>query len=208
MKTFLLIVVGLLAAGRSSWAQDTLVTRHGEAIVVKVSRITPQEIEYKHFDNPDGPLIVVLKSGVAAIRYANGTREAFNADEPAATSTPVITEPAYALPTTKKMPLVQGDLYVQGQMDAQMYYRKNGALWGTAITTFLIPPAGLIVGVATGASRPSPGNFFTPNPELLREPEYLRGYQKQAHRRKAGKAASGFGLGLGALVLFIAVFSN
>ena len=204
----MLVVVGLLAGCHAGRAQDTLLTRNGEVIAAKVLKITPTEIEYKHSDNPDGPLIVVLKSEVASIRYANGTREAFTANEPAAASTPVITEPAYALPVARKPTLSRENLYAQGQMDAQVYYKRSGALWGTATTTLLFAPAGLVVGLVTGAARPHPSTFLSPNPELLREPEYLRGYQKQAHRRKMGKAAGGFGIGLGALVLLVAVFSQ
>jgi hypothetical protein len=89
-------------------------------------------------------------------------------------------------------------------MDAIQHYRGNGALFGTMAAS-LWPPAGVITGVIVGAVPPNPAKFYTPTPELLRNPAYLKGYKVQAHRRKVGKAATGFCIGLGSFLLFALV---
>ncbi|UOQ72894.1 hypothetical protein [Hymenobacter cellulosilyticus] len=60
-------------------AQDVLTKQNGEEVQVKVLEITPTEVHYKRFDYLDGPLIIVRKSDVFMIRYANGTKELFGA---------------------------------------------------------------------------------------------------------------------------------
>jgi hypothetical protein len=63
----------------------------------------------------------------------------------------------------------------------------------------------VVTGIIVGAVRPDPTRFYSPTPELLRNPAYLKGYQVQAHRRKVGKAATGFCIGLGSFLLFALV---
>src|SRR4051812_43675044 len=97
MKHLILLLFITIIFHFSAFSQDTLVKKSGEEISVKVLKITPSEVEYKRFDNLDGPLIVVLKSELAAIRYANGTREEFlDTDKP---SIGVVTNPDY-VPST------------------------------------------------------------------------------------------------------------
>jgi hypothetical protein len=184
----------------TAYAQDTLVLRTGREHVVKVLEINPTEVIYKRFDNLEGPNIIVLKADVARIVYANGTREEFEEEAPRAPADkPVVArslEPRVADPTRTDL-----ELYNQGRMDAMQYYRGNGALFGTMGAT-LYPPAGLITGVIVGAVPPNPSRFYSPTPELLRNPAYLKGYKAQAHRRKVGKAATGFCIGLGTFLVY------
>ncbi len=186
----------------TAYAQDTLVLRNGREHVVKVLEINPTEVVYKRFDNLEGPTIIVLKAEVASIVYANGTRETFDEEPPRAPADrPVVarTPSAGADP-----PRSDQELYQQGRMDAIQHYRGNGALFGTMAAS-LWPPAGVITGVIVGAVPPNPARFYTPTPELLRHPAYLKGYKVQAHRRKVGKAATGFCIGLGSFLLFALV---
>ncbi len=178
-------------------AQDTLVLRTDRELVVKVLEINPTEIIYKRFDNLEGPNIIVLKSDVARIVYANGTREEFD-EEPARAPAdkPVVVRTPETVP-----PRTEQEMYQQGRMDAIQYYRGNGALFGTMAAT-LYPPAGIITGVIVGAVPPNPAKFYSPTPELFRNPAYMKGYQVQAHRRKVGKAATGFCIGLGSFLLY------
>ena len=91
MRTYLLLA--LLAFCTSvAQAQDQLIKRNGEELTVKVMEITPAEVKFHRTDNPDGPLISVWKSDVFMIRYANGTKEVFNA------------VPVYALAPAKAAP--------------------------------------------------------------------------------------------------------
>ena len=78
MRPFLFFMLLALMSG-AAHAQDTLVRRNGEELAVKVLEVTPAEVKYRRTDNPDGPLISTWRSDVFMIRYANGTKEVFNA---------------------------------------------------------------------------------------------------------------------------------
>jgi hypothetical protein len=179
----------------TAYAQDTLVLRNGREHLVKVLEINPTEVVYKRFDNLEGPTIIVLKADVASIVYANGTRETFDEEPPRTPADPPVVARNRADP-----PRSEQELYQQGRMDAIRYYRGNGALFGTMAAS-LWPPAGVITGVIVGAVPPNSTRFYLPTPELLGNPAYLKGYQVQAHRRKVGKAATGFCIGLGTFLM-------
>ncbi len=59
-------------------AQDVLVTMDSKSIKVKVLEINDQEVKYKDFENPDGPVYVMKKSEINIIVYQNGKVETFN----------------------------------------------------------------------------------------------------------------------------------
>ncbi len=181
----------------TAYAQDTLTLRNGREHLVKVLEINPTEVVYKRFDNLEGPTIIVLKADVARIVYANGAREEFDEEPPRAPADP----PVVARSQPAAPPRSDQELYQQGRLDAIQYYRGNGALFGTMAAS-LYPPAGVVTGIVVGAVRPDPARFYSPTPELLRNASYLKGYQVQAHRRKVGKAATGFCIGLGAFLTF------
>jgi hypothetical protein len=61
------------------FAQDVIIKRNGDEINALVKEITAQEIKYKRFDNPEGPLISIAKSDVFMIKYQNGTSEVITA---------------------------------------------------------------------------------------------------------------------------------
>lgn len=181
----------------TAYAQDTLVLRNGREHVVKVLEINPTEVIYKRFDNLEGPNIVVLKADVARIVYANGTREEFDEELPRAPAD----KPVVVRTPEPDLPRTDQELYQRGRMDAIGHYRANGALFGT-MAAALYPPAGVVTGIIVGAVPPNPAKFYTPTPELLRHPAYLKGYKVQAHRRKIGKAATGFCIGVGSFLVY------
>ncbi len=68
-------------------AQDILVKKDGNIVKAKVMEITPTEIKYKRFSNPDGPLYTIEKNVVLSIVYENGEKELFeNLGTPAVSS--------------------------------------------------------------------------------------------------------------------------
>lgn len=56
-------------------AQDTLVKRSGDKLVVELIEINPNNILYKRFDYPNGPVFSMVKVEIAEIIYHNGARE-------------------------------------------------------------------------------------------------------------------------------------
>ncbi len=71
----LFIVVVSMLWGVSAFSQDIIVMRNGNLIQSKVQEITPTEIKYKRFSNPDGPLYTIGKNEALSIVYENGEKE-------------------------------------------------------------------------------------------------------------------------------------
>ncbi|MBK0404352.1 hypothetical protein I5M27_15245 [Adhaeribacter sp. BT258] len=94
MKKILLLTLTIFGSFFAS-AQDTLIKKSGEEILVKVLEITPDLVKYKRFDNPEGPVISTRKSDLFLLRYANGAKEVFN--EPASGAKPIRQAPAEPL---------------------------------------------------------------------------------------------------------------
>ncbi|WP_460892553.1 hypothetical protein [Rufibacter soli] len=86
MKNLLLLFFCLMV-WQISQAQDIIIKRNGDEISAKILELTPNEIKYKRFDYQEGPTISLLKRDVFMIKYANGTKETFNA--------PITNTPAY-----------------------------------------------------------------------------------------------------------------
>lgn len=81
MKKMLLTLFACMASFGYAIAQDVITTREGKDIQAKIVEVTSDEIKYKKFNNPDGPLFTLKKSEVLIVRYQNGENEVF-ANEP------------------------------------------------------------------------------------------------------------------------------
>lgn len=60
------------------FAQDVLVKKDGSTILVKVLKVTETEVEYKDFNNQDGPTRVISITSLLSINYQNGQKESFS----------------------------------------------------------------------------------------------------------------------------------
>ena len=80
MKRFILFAVLFLAA-YPAFAQDIITKKDGTDIQAKILEVTPGEVKYKKFNNPDGPVFTMLKSEILLVRYENGENEVFNVKE-------------------------------------------------------------------------------------------------------------------------------
>jgi hypothetical protein len=87
MKTLIaLLVFVIFTAVTTAFAQDIIVLKNGEEIKAKVVEITPTKIIYKKFNNLKGPTMVIVKSDVFMIKYANGTKDVItSSNSPAST---------------------------------------------------------------------------------------------------------------------------
>jgi hypothetical protein len=61
-----------------SFGQDYINKSNNDSIKCKVLKIGTSEIEYKKWDNIDGPTYTIIKSEVRLIRYKNGTVDFFD----------------------------------------------------------------------------------------------------------------------------------
>jgi hypothetical protein len=80
MKNLLLFFL-FICSSNIIKAQDTLSTRYGESILVKVIEVGTAEVKYKKLDNLNGPVFSMLKSDLLMIKYENGTSEDYSKEE-------------------------------------------------------------------------------------------------------------------------------
>jgi hypothetical protein len=59
-------------------AQDIITLKNGEEIKAKVTAVNPNDIQYRKFNDKDGPLYTKYKSEVFMIKYANGSKDVFS----------------------------------------------------------------------------------------------------------------------------------
>lgn len=72
-KLFILFLFA--AVSGSALAQDVITKRDAEEIEAKVLRVSDTEIEYRRWDNPDGPVYAIPARDVFFIRYQNGLKD-------------------------------------------------------------------------------------------------------------------------------------
>lgn len=184
MRHLLLLFCGLLLTVRAA-AQDVILQTSGEELTGKVLAITPEFVTYV---GPAADTLRLAAGQVFLIRYANGTKE-------------VVTRPT-AAPAPG---LSREAAYAQGRRDARAHFRAPGAFWGTYAATVATGYGGLAAGLAVSFVKPNPHSFIVPDAELLKNPDYVQGYQRQAQNKRIGSAAGGFGAGVGTMVAIAAV---
>ena len=82
MKKTILFIGAVLLGASTAEAQDLIIKRDSSRIEARVTEISPAEVRYKRFSNPDGPTYVLLTEAIHAIHYANGEEECFGQAAP------------------------------------------------------------------------------------------------------------------------------
>jgi hypothetical protein len=195
MKNILLLLL-FFGGQQALLAQDKIVKVTGEEIPARVLEITLLEILYQHPDSLQGVTWRIPKAEVFMVKFENGTREVF--EQHLADSLGSVAQG-----------LTPDQLYALGKEDARLYYKGNGAMWGSAASTMVMFPIGLAGSIAIGATPPKVKPDRVSDVSLLAEQDYLLGYKEQAHRKKKGKALAGVGIGVVAQIgLIILIVSN
>ena len=78
MKRAVLILAALCCMSVAARAQDTIYKTDAKTIQAKILEISPSEVRYKRFSNPDGPTYVLPVGDISHIIYQNGERDDFN----------------------------------------------------------------------------------------------------------------------------------
>lgn len=115
MKKTIILFLAVLCGLSSAVAQDLIFKTDASRIEVKVTEITPAEVRYKRFSNPDGPTYVLPVKDIRYIQYPNGEKEVFTTPEtipatPLTPATPVAQAPVAATPQAEKTYEI-GDFY-------------------------------------------------------------------------------------------------
>jgi hypothetical protein len=78
------IFIGLLQMGLTVGAQDTLIYKTGENLLISVRNVNiPTTMSYKLYSNSKGPTYTVPLYDIFQIRYENGSIDEFNYEPPA-----------------------------------------------------------------------------------------------------------------------------
>ncbi|HNS17753.1 MAG TPA: hypothetical protein PKH94_01390 [Bacteroidales bacterium] len=73
-----LFLMGFIAIATAASAQDILYKTDGSKEEVKILQVGNREIQYKKFDNPDGPVYVINKENTVMITYEDGDYDLFS----------------------------------------------------------------------------------------------------------------------------------
>ncbi|QNF31576.1 hypothetical protein HUW51_02115 [Adhaeribacter swui] len=181
----LVLLLCLSLSFLTTQAQDIIFKTSGDKVTARVKEITPSAILYQTADSLQSPTLSLAKTEVFMIQYANGTTELIKLD----------------LPTDTLGRAVQSSesLFLQGRRDARLFYKGRGTFWGSAAagaTSLFTGGLTLVAPVAMAVTPPRLGTLGVPDANLAQNQDYLRGYRKQAHYRKVGKAAAGTGTGI------------
>lgn len=190
MKKIILFFSAVLLLLKTQ-AQDIIVKISGDELPVKITEITLNDIVYKHPDSLSGQPRTIPKKEVFMVKYANGAKEVI---------TTMDVEPAGALP--EERPEI---MYQRGKTDARIYYKGAGTLWGSAAAS-LLPPYGYVVPLGLMLTKPKIANSTVPDMRLLQNKDYVKGFEKQAHNRKIGKALAGMGIGTVVITTALMIF--
>lgn len=121
-------------------AQDIIVKKDGSVIKAKVTKVSSNEIEYKKFENMDGPTYAVNVSELLSITYQNGETERFSvAEQPQSLviNTDVYQGPQVSDAELLKMSKVKKYSYKKGKTLRTIGYITGGVLLAGGITFFV-----------------------------------------------------------------------
>lgn len=157
---------------------DIILLKNLDEIKAKVIKIGQDEIEYKKCDNRTGPTYTIKKSEVFYIKYPNGTKEIINPNANTSSNNPVSQN------TTKDNSASNSNSssasnFEKGKTDAQLFHKK---IFGHIVLGLFLGIIGLI---CAALSSPSPYKdsqcaMLSQNKNLFNDPDYLRGYKRQA----------------------------
>lgn len=181
----LFLFIGLHAA-----AQDTIVMKDNSRKIVKVLEIKLNEISYKRFEMPDGPLYVVAKPDVQYIHFASGLKESFESS-------------AYRAPAANPL-FSPKEMYNKGMIDASRYYKHPGGSFGVFCASSGCGVLGLIPAIAVSSADPKEQNLGYPDRTLWDNGDYRAGYKYKAKKIKQKKVWMGFGIGLATGIIIVA----
>ena len=77
MRKFI-IVLAVICYGNVLLAQDIIILKSGEEIKALVQEVGLNDLKYKKFENPNGPVYTLQKTNIFMVRYENGEKDVFN----------------------------------------------------------------------------------------------------------------------------------
>ncbi|WP_346699587.1 hypothetical protein [uncultured Alistipes sp.] len=123
MKRSLLLLLAAICGVFTAAAQDLIVKTDSTKVEAKVIEITPENVRYKRFSNPEGPTYVLPVVEIHYIRYANGETEYYTRSVPAMPLTPATPATPEASEAMSQTP---GGQYVLKEYEIGELYDRDG----------------------------------------------------------------------------------
>ena len=80
MKKIIFLIALILLAASFTYSQDKIYRKNGKIVEARILEIGSDEIKYKEFHNPDGPIYVLETDRINKIVFENGKVEKFTID--------------------------------------------------------------------------------------------------------------------------------
>lgn len=188
MIKYLITTVLLLWAIVPCRAQDRIIKKSGKTVKVKILGVSSTEVKYKKTNIPNSYFHTMPCSHIAYIQYENGSIDSISGKDSLIKRT--------------------GDPYKLGKADAREYYhRYTGAANGTLFTSLVSPLIGFMPAFVFSITEPKDKHLSYPEPELMKNEAYAKGYRTQAKRIKASKVWTNWAVALGLNVFLVSVIS-
>lgn len=143
MKKLFFTLMLVLSAAAAAGAQDIITMKDGRRIEAKVLEISSQNVRYRMFDEPDGVVYAVPRSGISSIKYESGRVEdmASSASESLFSSSPTLENEVKIVPGMR----YRDYMYLYRPSD---YVRAPGDPYSPAVSgivSALIPGLGQMI---------------------------------------------------------------
>lgn len=163
-------------------AQDIISLKSGEEVKARIIRLNPKDVTFIEENSTD--TVFLYRDDISKLTYKNGIIIVLAENEmPAFTGRPA-----------------DDSLFVQGQVDAGLYYKGyRPAAIGTLISSIYFP-FGLIPAIACSAKAPAMENLGYRDQHLIENASYFNGYTLKAHEIKKKKVWGGFAIGSGIFI--------
>ena len=168
--------------------QDRLILYSGDTMKVSVVKVGDKDIKYRSPGNASGPVQSIPVSDVHRIHYANNTTLTFWAPpEKLLKIDSVICGPD---PHT---------MFIRGMEDAGAHYKRNkGTFAGCFVSGFFgAGIVGIVAPIICAAHTIPDKALSAPDPRLLDNGDYYRGYLGEVKHKKLKAAWVGWALGTG-----------
>ena len=183
-------------------AQDKIVLNNGDTIDALVQKVGQPEIEYKRWDNKQGPLYTLRRFQINRIIYQNGTTDVFKNGGIASDTTLAISRKGWDSTFTD---MTEVDLVRLGEIHARKHYKPG---WNFA-AGFACGLAGNVLGAIGPAIIKEKSikshNLLYPYEYLWSDPAYQLGYLNEAQKRKKIHLWTGWAAGVGGQIAVIVV---
>lgn len=177
------ILISILASGYFATAQDLITLNNGTEIHTRILNFNEQSVVTCAPGLSD--TLVIDRKEVAKIRYQNG----------------IIIMLSDALPARDTTGRIEGDLYMRGVSDANIYYQGYKAAGTGSLFSGIMLLYGAATPIICSLTPPASKNLGFPDQRLMDNWSYRQGYTNQAYKIKKRKVWMNYGIGAGSTLV-------